>query len=88
MAGPITNANPAQALSYKTGALTIQRLKRKAQAELGAKFDPRAFHAAVLDTGALLAPGAAADGRREPGTGLLGGVQPPVLPHRKQIDEI
>jgi uncharacterized protein (DUF885 family) len=46
-------ANPAQALSYKTGALTIQRLKRKAQAELGAKFDPRAFHAAVLDTGAL-----------------------------------
>ena len=46
-------ANPAQALSYKTGALTIQRLKRKAQGELGAKFDPRAFHAAVLDTGAL-----------------------------------
>ena len=46
-------ANPAQALSYKTGALTIQRLKKKAQGALGAKFDPRAFHAAVLDTGAL-----------------------------------
>jgi uncharacterized protein (DUF885 family) len=46
-------ANPGQALAYKTGALTIQRLKRKAQVELGAKFDPRAFHAAVLDTGAL-----------------------------------
>lgn len=46
-------ANPGQALAYKTGALTIQRLKRKAQVELSAKFDPRAFHAAVLDTGAL-----------------------------------
>ena len=46
-------AIPGQALAYKTGALTIQRLKRKAQAELGPKFDPRAFHAAVLDTGAL-----------------------------------
>ncbi len=46
-------ANPGQALAYKTGALTIQRLKRKAQGELGAKFDPRTFHAAVLDTGAL-----------------------------------
>ena len=46
-------AIPGQALAYKVGALTIQRLKAKAQQELGAKFDPRAFHAQVLMTGAL-----------------------------------
>lgn len=46
-------AYPAQALAYKTGQMTIQRLKAKAQAALGAKFDPRKFHAQVLMTGAL-----------------------------------
>jgi len=46
-------AMPGQALAYKVGALTILRLKAKAKAELGARFDPRAFHAQVLDTGAL-----------------------------------
>ena len=46
-------AIPGQALAYKIGALTIQRLKAKAQAELGAKFDPRAFHEQMLNTGAL-----------------------------------
>jgi uncharacterized protein (DUF885 family) len=46
-------AIPGQALSYKVGALTIQRLRRKAEAELGPKFDIREFHAEVLDTGAL-----------------------------------
>lgn len=46
-------AIPSQALAYKVGALTLQRLKAKAQRELGAKFDPRAFHAQVLMTGAL-----------------------------------
>jgi len=46
-------AIPGQALAYKIGALTILRLKARAQKELGAKFDPRAFHAQVLDTGAL-----------------------------------
>jgi len=46
-------AIPSQALAYKVGALTIQRLKAKAQRELGPKFDPRAFHAQVLMTGAL-----------------------------------
>jgi len=49
-------ANPAQALSYKIGALTIQRLRRKAEAELGPKFDIRAFHDQVLGSGALPLP--------------------------------
>ncbi|MEO5612871.1 MAG: DUF885 domain-containing protein [Sphingomicrobium sp.] len=46
-------AIPSQALAYKVGALTIQRLRKKAQDELGAKFDIRDFHAQVLMTGAL-----------------------------------
>ncbi|HYD36170.1 MAG TPA: DUF885 domain-containing protein, partial [Allosphingosinicella sp.] len=46
-------AIPSQALAYKVGALTIQRLKAKARRELGAKFDPREFHAQVLMTGSL-----------------------------------
>ncbi len=47
---------PSQALAYKVGALTIQRLRRKAEAELGDKFDIREFHAQVLMTGALPLP--------------------------------
>jgi uncharacterized protein (DUF885 family) len=46
-------AIPGQALAYKIGQLTILKEKAKAQAALGARFDPRAFHAQVLDTGAL-----------------------------------
>ena len=46
-------AIPSQATAYKVGALTIQRLRKKAEAELGAKFDIRDFHAQVLMTGAL-----------------------------------
>jgi uncharacterized protein (DUF885 family) len=46
-------AIPSQALAYKTGAMTIQRLRRKAEAELGPRFDIRDFHAQVLMTGSL-----------------------------------
>jgi len=44
---------PAQALGYKMGQLKILELRAKGQKELGSKFDLRAFHDEVLDSGAL-----------------------------------
>ncbi|WKE65505.1 DUF885 domain-containing protein [Gallaecimonas kandeliae] len=44
---------PAQALSYKLGELTIERLRAKAEKELGPKFDIRRFHDALLANGAI-----------------------------------
>ena len=49
-------AIPSQALAYKTGALKIQELRRKAEGALGDRFDIKAFHAQVLGTGALPLP--------------------------------
>lgn len=42
---------PGQACAYKLGMLKIQELRMKAEAELGDKFDVRAFHDAVLSIG-------------------------------------
>jgi uncharacterized protein (DUF885 family) len=44
---------PSQALAYKIGQLKILELRDHAKKELGDKFDLRAFHDQVIDTGAL-----------------------------------
>jgi len=47
---------PGQALSYLTGKLEIIRIREDAQRRLGPAFSLPAFHAAVLDHGALPMP--------------------------------
>ena len=44
---------PAQALGYKMGQLKILELRARAAKELGPKFDLKAFHDQVVDSGAL-----------------------------------
>lgn len=44
---------PGQACSYMVGKVTILRLREKAQRELGAKYDPRKFHDAILLSGSM-----------------------------------
>lgn len=46
-------AMPSQALGYKIGALKIQELRQRSQDKLGAKFDIKAFHEQILNTGGL-----------------------------------
>lgn len=49
-------AIPGQALSYKVGQLEIQRVRARAEAELGDRFDLAAFHDVVLGSGAVTLP--------------------------------
>ncbi|CAA9512297.1 MAG: protein of unknown function DUF885 [uncultured Sphingomonadaceae bacterium] len=44
---------PGQATAYMVGKLKIEELRAKAERELGPRFDIRAFHDAVLTTGAV-----------------------------------
>jgi uncharacterized protein (DUF885 family) len=44
---------PGQALAYKIGQMEILRLRDEARRRLGARFDIRRFHDAVLEPGAL-----------------------------------
>ena len=46
-------ATPGQALAYKIGELTMQRLRREATTTLGDRFDIRAFHDELLSAGAV-----------------------------------
>lgn len=48
--------NPGQALGYKLGMMKILELRERSRLELGAAFDIRDFHDAVIDAGSLPLP--------------------------------
>jgi len=52
---------PGQALSYKLGEIEIVRLRRLAEAELGADFDIKAFHDHLLAIGVATIPAMTAE---------------------------
>jgi uncharacterized protein (DUF885 family) len=47
---------PAQALAYKLGDTQLLAMRERMRSELGARFDLKDFHAAVLGPGALPIP--------------------------------
>ena len=47
---------PGQALAYKLGEMLIRRKRAEAEAKLGAAFDQRAFHDAILAMGSVPLP--------------------------------
>lgn len=47
---------PGQALSYKLGQMTILRLRKQAEQELGTRFDIRKFHTMLLGLGSVPLP--------------------------------
>lgn len=44
---------PGQALAYKVGEMTIKRLRKKAETELGNNFDVKEFHQIILSKGTV-----------------------------------
>jgi uncharacterized protein (DUF885 family) len=47
---------PGQALAYKLGEMQIRRARRAAEEKLGARFDQRFFHDAILEIGSVPLP--------------------------------
>jgi uncharacterized protein (DUF885 family) len=47
---------PGQALSYYLGELSIEKARRKAEEQLGPRFNIRAFHDTVLELGSVPLP--------------------------------
>ena len=67
---------PGQALCYYLGFMKIRELRARAEAKLGAAFDVRDFHDAVLGNGALSLPAL----ERQIDVFIAGKLQPTVAP--------